>query len=241
MAFDSNGLHSRVHNWVDDAGNAINITASRMDAEFDDVSTALNSLSDQVQDGSATYIAAGGTADVITLTFSPAVTAYVTGQPLRFKALGANTGPVTVNVNGLGAKAVKKDVSVALIANEIPSGAIITVVYDGANFQVVSGLAEETVETGITAGTTQTQAGATAMTASINDVETVANVNDGVKLPTAVPGLVRYVSNNGANSMRVYPNTSDTVNGGSVNVHVDQAAGNKTMYVAMTTTNWEAF
>ena len=41
MAWNSSGGHDRVHNWVADKNAAINITASRMDAEFDDISTAL--------------------------------------------------------------------------------------------------------------------------------------------------------------------------------------------------------
>lgn len=41
MAWNGSGGHDRVHNWVADRNAAINITASRMDAEFDDVSTAL--------------------------------------------------------------------------------------------------------------------------------------------------------------------------------------------------------
>lgn len=41
MAWNGSGGHNRVHNWVADKNATINITASRMDAEFDDVSTAL--------------------------------------------------------------------------------------------------------------------------------------------------------------------------------------------------------
>ena len=78
----------------------------------------------------------GGTADVITLTASPAITAYAAGQRFTFVASGANTTNVTVNVSSLGAKALTKFGSVALVANDIPSGSIVTMIYDGTRFQV---------------------------------------------------------------------------------------------------------
>src|SRR5438128_11257592 len=46
----------------------------------------------------------GGTGDAITLTNSPAITAYADGQRFSFKAGAANTTAVTVNVDGLGVK-----------------------------------------------------------------------------------------------------------------------------------------
>ena len=82
----------------------------------------------QVQDGSTTYIAAGGTADAITLTLAPAITAYAIGQSFRFKALGANTvtNP-TINVNGVGAGTIFWPDGSALAAGDIPANALVTV------------------------------------------------------------------------------------------------------------------
>lgn len=56
------------------------------------------------------YAAAGGTADIITATFTPAFTSYFDGMELRVRALleNATTTP-TINVNGLGAKGIKKN------------------------------------------------------------------------------------------------------------------------------------
>ena len=71
--------------------------------------------------------------------------------------------------------------------------------------------------TGYTAGTTQTQAGATALTGTINNVGTVANASDGVKLPTAKQNTIIEVLNTGANAAQVWPNTADTIDGGSAN------------------------
>lgn len=88
-----------------------------------------------IQDGTGVYVGTvGGTADVITLTPSPAIAAYVAGQTFRFIASGANTTNVTVNVSGLGAKALTKNGATALIADDIASGDIVECTYDGTRF-----------------------------------------------------------------------------------------------------------
>ena len=88
-----------------------------------------------VQDGTGVYVATvGGTADVITLAPSPAITAYAAGQTFRFIASGANTTNVTVAVSGLAAKAITKNGSTALVASDIPSGSMVDITYDGTRF-----------------------------------------------------------------------------------------------------------
>lgn len=81
----------------------------------------------QRQDGGGIYAAAAGTADVITLALVPVITAYVIGQRFSFKSSGANTTNVTLNVNGVGAGAVVWPNGTALVAGDIPSGAMICV------------------------------------------------------------------------------------------------------------------
>ena len=88
-----------------------------------------------IQDGTGTYVATvGGTADVITLTPAPAITAYVAGQRFQFIASGANTTNVTVAISGLTAKAVTKNGTTALIAGDIPAGTMAEITYDGTRF-----------------------------------------------------------------------------------------------------------
>lgn len=65
-------------------------------------------------------------------------TAYATGQRFTIIFTNANTGAVTLNINGLGSKAVKKNVSTALVSGDIPAGRAAEVVYDGTNFQFVN-------------------------------------------------------------------------------------------------------
>lgn len=88
-----------------------------------------------IVDGTGVYVATvGGTANVITLTPSPSITAYAAGQTFRFIASGANTTNVTVNISGLGAKAITKNGTTALAAGDIPSGMMVGITYDGTRF-----------------------------------------------------------------------------------------------------------
>jgi hypothetical protein len=64
------------------------------------------------------------------------VAAYVTGQRFTFVTAGANTGAVTLNINGLGAKSLTRDGTVALVSGDLPSGALVTATYDGTRFQM---------------------------------------------------------------------------------------------------------
>jgi hypothetical protein len=73
----------------------------------------------QVQDGKLNWVAAGGTADVITATYSPAITALVDGQVCHFRASGANTTTPTFSPNGLTARNIRKVGGAGLAAGDI--------------------------------------------------------------------------------------------------------------------------
>ena len=171
--WDGNGTFSRVHDWTDDRDAAINITASRMDAEDDSFAAGINnSLAKdgqnsptaalpmagfrhlnvgnatarnqyaavgQVQDGSYTYATgtvSGGTA--VTMSPSPSISAYATGMLFTFKASAAITGSATLDVDSVGVKTIKKYNDQNLASGDIESGQIVTVIYDGTNFQMIN-------------------------------------------------------------------------------------------------------
>ncbi len=91
-----------------------------------------------IQDGTGVYVGTvGGTSDAITLTPTPAIAAYTAGQKFSWIASGANTTNATVAVSGLAAKALTKNGSVALSANDILSGALVEARYDGTRFQLI--------------------------------------------------------------------------------------------------------
>ncbi|VVE00898.1 hypothetical protein PIN31115_02097 [Pandoraea iniqua] len=95
----------------------------------------------QVQDGSMQFLTSIAGSDTITAALPvPPLAAYVAGQRFSFVAAGTNTTTaVTLNINGLGAKDVTKQVWTPLIPGDIAAGQVVTVVYDGTKFQIVSG------------------------------------------------------------------------------------------------------
>lgn len=102
---------------VKDGDNVMRSLAAFMAQELDDLG-AVNTVA--------------GTGDAITVTLSSGIAAYATGQIFRFIASAANTTNVTMNVNSIGAKAVRKisgGTDVALVAGDLAAGETYTVRY----------------------------------------------------------------------------------------------------------------
>lgn len=79
---------------------------------------------------------AGGTADALTLTLSPAITAYNNGMMFRFvSGASANTGAATLAVNGLAATAIQFN-GAALSAGAIAANTVYTVLYYNSIFHL---------------------------------------------------------------------------------------------------------
>lgn len=70
---------------------------------------------------------AGGSANAITLTTTPAISEYGDGQSISFIASASNTGATTVNVNGLGAVTIYDANGAALGAGAIVNGQLTTI------------------------------------------------------------------------------------------------------------------
>ncbi|KAF0145129.1 MAG: cytoplasmic protein [Nitrospirae bacterium] len=101
-------------------------------------------------DGSAAidYAADTGAANAYAIALVPALTQYVVGMPIQFMAANANTGASTLNVNGLGVKDISKNFDQPLASGDIKAGQIITVVYDGVDFQMVSAFSPDYITNG---------------------------------------------------------------------------------------------
>lgn len=80
---------------------------------------------------------ATGSANTITLTPAVPIVSYFTGQQYSFLAAFSNTGAATVNISGLGSINITEGGS-SVGANDIPAGAVIVLVYDGTNMQLLS-------------------------------------------------------------------------------------------------------
>lgn len=122
------------NNTATDPGWPESMAASRVN----DAARALQGAIKRDRDKRGATVTSGGT-DTITLTYSVAPAAYYQGDEFCFVAGGTNTGAATLNVNGLGAKAIKKGAagSTALAAGDITAGGIYCVQYDSTNMQLL--------------------------------------------------------------------------------------------------------
>ena len=92
----------------------------------------------QLQDQAVQALSSvGGTADAITATTIPAISAYVTGARYTFKAVSSNTGATTLKI-GTGSVLAVQWRNAALTGGEIAANAWHTVVYDGSLFQLLN-------------------------------------------------------------------------------------------------------
>jgi hypothetical protein len=157
------------------------------------------------------------------------VTTWSAGQTLTAAALNAEFDNI---INGA-----------ASLINGV-AGSFTTVVASGNSTMTqltLSGALIKSVTNTITAGSTQTQAGATALTKDINRVTVSGTNGDGVKLPAAVVGAkIEIINDDAAQTIQIWPATGDAIDGGSANA-VDAnalAAGGDRTYFSVDSTNW---
>jgi hypothetical protein len=70
--------------------------------------------------------------DTVTLATATGYTAYADGTILAFIVGGTNTGAATLNVDGVGAKAIRKGADVAVAAGDLVAGMAAIVIYDAS-------------------------------------------------------------------------------------------------------------
>jgi hypothetical protein len=322
MAFNGSGVFVRVHNWVQDLANTIKITASRMDAEFDGIATALSncltldgqstvtadlpmatqkltglsagsSAGDSVRYEQVVLLAGGTMTGPIVFDTDVGLTASVTQNLAGALALTAQynvVGTVANTSDAVGLlPAAKGTIQIihnaganalaiwpnngssdtldsgsvdAVAASNLAAGETRTYVSDGStnwvtlaieatDFSTALLLAGGTMtgpiiydtDVGLTASVTQNLAGALALTAEINIVDTVANGSDAVGLPAAAKGKrVTILNNAAANSLAIWPNngSSDSIDDGSVDAvsATELDAGDQRTFICEDGTNW---
>lgn len=80
----------------------------------------------------------GGAVNAYTLTPANPLPAYSTKMVAVFAPTVANTGAVTLNISGLGAKSVLSVSGAPLVANDLTVGGIYAAFYDGTAFRLLS-------------------------------------------------------------------------------------------------------
>ena len=96
-----------------------------MGTGFNDLGSGVDNTKGIIVSGTDTYTA--------TNTF----TAYNIGDSIVCTFTNACTGASTLNLNGLGAKAIKRNGSLPLNANDILAGQAYSLVYDGTDYQLL--------------------------------------------------------------------------------------------------------
>ena len=94
----------------------------------------------RVHAGWVNYGITAGTGTAYTLTFSPALPGYVTGQCFLFKPHVTNTGAATLNVQAKGALALIKEsggIFVPLVAGDLLVNRLVQACHDGTNLQLM--------------------------------------------------------------------------------------------------------
>lgn len=111
------------------------------------------------------YVPAGGTGDALTLTLNYPLAGYQDGLTVITRLTADNTGPATLNVNGLGLKDIKGLGNTVLPAGVLKTGAIAIFVYDATQgvFQVLNSFdsapaAASTTQSGIVELATESEA-----------------------------------------------------------------------------------
>jgi microcystin-dependent protein len=92
----------------------------------------------QVQDGTFQFLTSVAGTNSITGIAPISMTALVAGQTFRFVAAATNTSGVTLNINSIGVKSITKNGTIALTANDILINSVVTVIYDGTQFQLLN-------------------------------------------------------------------------------------------------------
>lgn len=95
------------------------------------------------------------------------------------------------------------------------------------------------VQAGVTANTGSTQGTGTAITHGIVEISICANAGDALTLPTAVAGYDILITNHGVASADIFPNVSDVINEGTVDVAKALAVNASMRCVAYDVVNWE--
>lgn len=99
------------------------------------------------------------------------------------------------------------------------------------------------VTTGLTAGTTHSLAGATALPSQINTIATCANAGDAVALPSANAAQVGnaiVVVNNGAAVAAVWPQATDKIDGGTTGAAVNLTNAKRAFFFCDAIGSWQS-
>lgn len=130
-----------------------------------------------------------------------------------------------------------------LLQNLVNGGTLAQTIASGSTIPspVITGIESLSVTNGITASTTQTLAGALALTSALNVISTVATAGNAVKLaPVSVNvGQVQTVMNNGASAAAIFPfETATAIDSAGTAASVTLTNGRSANFFQNTASTW---
>ncbi|MCJ7996701.1 hypothetical protein J5N58_07010 [Rhizobium cremeum] len=93
-------------------------------------------LAAAIQSGGLNYAVAGGTANALTVALSSVPEALPDGMIISVLIATANTGPATINVNGLGADDIVNTNGGALLAGDMPAGNVVQLIRRNGEWRI---------------------------------------------------------------------------------------------------------
>jgi hypothetical protein len=134
---------------------------------------------DALREDRVTYIEIEGGPTEYTGTLT-GLEAYAAGMTIKVKPAMSNTGAATLNLNGLGAVAVKTIEGSDLSANDLPADAVIPITYTGSEFRLagssISGVATA-VSAASAASNSANQAASSALAAANSAIAAANSAN----------------------------------------------------------------
>lgn len=113
--------------------------AASVNAIFDAIIAGFDKVPDEtlLRHGTLTFSVDSGAADALVVSHTTALTAYKQGTFLKVKVAATNTGASTINVDGLGAVAIKRHDLTDVKAGDLIQNSIITLSYSNAGYFIL--------------------------------------------------------------------------------------------------------
>lgn len=146
--------------------------------------------------GGVNYYADTGAANAYAITTSPTIAVLPAGAVFNVKAANANTGSSTLNVDSLGAIAIRSYCNArTLVSGDIVANAIFSVQYDGTQFELLGGSCNPPISDPTTTSGDQLVRGASALIRLPVNTSAVPEVNTSVNGATSLSaGGVQWIS-----------------------------------------------
>jgi hypothetical protein len=143
----------------------------------------------QIQSNTDKLVTVSGT-DTLTGSVTPALTAYAAGNMFSFVVANTNTTAVTINIDGVGSKAITRTGSTPLVAGDMVAGQVVLIEYDGTRFQLLNGNSF----TNLLVSGTLTYGGVTLTNAVTGTGKMVLDTSPAIATPTITnPTVTNYV------------------------------------------------